>query len=177
MIHKKILLSIPLFIVGVHIQAQTKEHLRQINKEVYSKFYQAFDSLDYSLMAEIHARDLIRIPANQKRILDYETYINGYKKSFKDAKEKKETRSISLRFFERIVNDSVATDRGVYKFSLNKNTPGERNYYGQFHVLLVKREGNWKILMDYDSNENNIIDEDDFKAAFAIDDFEQYTGH
>ncbi len=164
-----------MFVVCTQIQAQTKEHLQQINHEVYSKFYMAFDSLDYSLMAEIHAKDLVRIPANQKVILDYESYINGYKKSFQEAKMKNETRSISLRFFERIVDDSVASDRGVYKFSLNKNTPEEINYYGQFQVLLVKREGKWKILMDYDSNENNTIDEDDFQAAFAIDNFEQFN--
>ena len=171
---KKVLFSLAILVFGSQLKAQSIEHLQQINNEVYSKFYMAFDSLDYQLMAEIHAKDLIRIPANQKMILDYETYIDGYKKSFQEAKEKKETRSISLRFFERIVNDSVATDRGVYKFSLNKNTPEERNYYGQFHVLLVKREGSWKILMDYDSNEESTIDKDDFLAAFSIDDLEKF---
>ena len=174
MMHKNILLSIPIVIFFTQIQAQTKAHFKQINEEVYAKFYKAFDALDYSLMAEIHAKDLIRIPANQKRILDYETYINGYKKSFQEAKEKNETRSISLRFFERIVNDSIATDRGIYKFTLNINAPQERNFYGQFHVLLVKREGSWKIHMDYDSSENSTIDEEDFQAAFAINDFDQF---
>lgn len=157
------------------LHAQTADHLKEINRDVWRKFYMAFDSLDHKLMAEIHAKDLIRIPANQHTILDYNTYINNYKRTFADGKSNNSTNAISLRFFERIVNDSVATERGIFKLTIDQNTTAERSFYGQFHVLLVKRDKKWQILMDYDSNENNTIDEEDFLDASPLGDVERFA--
>ena len=91
-------------------------------------------------MAEIHSEDLIRISGG-KRISDYETYINNYKRRFEDKKKKGETNEISLRFFERINNDSIASERGIYKLVRNKNRLDEKTYYGQFHVIFKKENG------------------------------------
>ena len=154
--------------------AQQSEQLLQINSQVWEKFYKAFEDLDYRLMAEIHTKDLVRIPANQHTILDYDTYINNYKTQFHQAREDKISQSISLRFLERITNDSTASERGIYRFSINPGAENEQHYYGKFHVLLVKRDNSWKILMDYDSNENDTIDEEDYLDAFAMDDLSPF---
>ena len=151
--------------------AQSIDVFKQINSDVWYRFYAAYDSLDYTISEAIHTSDVIRIPANQGEIIDYKSYMDGIKRSFEQAAEKGETRSIALRFFERLANDSIASERGIYRFTLNKGTTKERNYYGQFHVLLVKRGGKWKILMDYDSNENNTIGEEEFMSAYAMDNF------
>lgn len=153
--------------------AQTANNLKEIN-QVWYKFYQAFDSLDYELMAEIHAEDLIRISGGRK-ISDYETYINNYKKRFDDKRKKGETNEISLRFFERINNDSIASERGVYQLIRNKNRHDEKTYYGQFHVILMKENGTWKIFMDYDSNESNSIGEDDYAKAYGIEEIDKFV--
>jgi len=152
---------------------QTTNNLKEIN-EVWYKFHQAFDSLDYKLMAEIHSEDLIRISGG-RRISDYETYINNYKKRFADQKKKGETNEISLRFFERINNDSIASERGIYKLIRNKNRHDEKAYYGQFHVIMMKENGTWKIFMDYDSNESNTIGEDDYAKARGIEEIDKFV--
>ena len=157
-------------LMSIHTSAQSIDVFKQINKDVWYRFYAAYDSLDHTISEEIHANDVMRIPANQSKIIDYKSYMDGIKKSFEQAREKNETRSISLRFFERLANDTLASERGIYKFTLNDGTKDEKNYYGQFHVLLVKRDGKWKILMDYDSNENNTIGEEEFMSAFAMED-------
>ena len=166
--------AIPMLVfclMSIYTSAQYIDVFEQINKDVWYRFYAAYDSLDYTISEAIHTSDVMRIPANQGQIIDYKSYMNGIKTSFEHAREKGETRSISLRFFERLANDSIASERGIYKFTLNKGNQDERNYYGQFHVLLVNRNGKWKILMDYDSNENNTIGEEDYQSAHAIDDF------
>ncbi len=152
--------------------AQKQQNLKEINM-TWSKFYKAFESLDYTLMAEIHSKDLVRVSGGQ-RIIDYDTYIANYKSGFERDKTSKQTSNISLRFFERISNDSTASERGIYKLIRNKNTDKEQVYYGQFHVILKKINDEWKITMDYDSSENGTIDEEDFNNAFAIDDFEKF---
>ena len=124
-------------------------------------------------MAEIHSKDLIRISGGQ-RISNYESYINRYKSNFAYSKENGITNNISLRFFERINNDSIASERGIYQLIRNKGKADAQSYYGQFHVLFKKEQGEWKILMDYDSTEGNTIDEKDFQEASEINDFKNF---
>ncbi len=152
--------------------SQTLNDLKEIN-EVWGKFHRAFETLDYTLMAEIHSKKLIRISGG-KRITDYKSYINSYKTRFRKAKEKKNTNDISLRFFERINNDSIASERGIYKLIVNKDKQNERTYYGQFHVIFTKEDGIWKLLMDYDSNEANTIGEKDYDKAHGINDLDTF---
>lgn len=153
--------------------AQHIDHLKAING-VWSKFYSAFETLDYTLMAGIHAKDLVRVSGG-KNILDYNTYINNYKSGFQRDKDANVTSTISLRFFERINNDSTASERGIYKLIRNKDTETEQTYYGQFHVLFRKTNGEWKIIMDYDSTESGTIGEEDYNKAYAINDFDKFT--
>ncbi|WP_299123604.1 nuclear transport factor 2 family protein [uncultured Winogradskyella sp.] len=170
---KKVTLTILFFALSINLSsAQSLDNLKAINS-VWSKFYKAFETLDYTLMAEIHSKDLVRISGG-KRIINYTTYINNYKAGFKRDKESNQSQSISLRFFERINNDSAASERGIYKLVRNKGTENEQAYYGQFHVLFKKTNGEWKITMDYDSSEGETIGEEDYKKAFAIDDFDKF---
>jgi len=170
---KKIIIPVLAFVLFANIgAAQNLENLKSINT-VWSKFYKAFETLDYTLMAEIHTKDLVRVSGG-KRILNYETYIKGYETSFKNSKDTNQTSNISLRFFERINNDSTASERGIYKLVRNKGTEKEQAYYGQFHVLFKKVNDEWKITMDYDSSEGDTIGEEEFQKAFAIDDFDKF---
>jgi len=150
--------------------SQSVTNLKDINK-VWHAFYQAFDSLDYKPMAAIHSKKLIRISGG-KNIINYDTYINNYKLRFSKAKKNKHTSKISLQFSERINNDSIASQRGIYKLIRNKDT--QQTYYGQFHVILKKEQGFWKIVMDYDANENNSITEKQYLQAHAITDYHKF---
>jgi len=171
----KILISIiSLFVLINPIKAQSLKNLKDINNTVHLKFYQAFDSLDCSIMQSIHSKKSIRIPADRKNILNYKDYMDKYKHDFDNVKKNNGTLNISLRFFERLNNDSIASERGIYKFIINKGQKNEQIFYGKFHVILVKEDNTWKILMDYDSNENNTIGEEDFNKAHGMNDFEQY---
>jgi len=151
---------------------QNIDNLKDINT-VWAKFYQAFETLDYTLMAEIHSKDLVRVSGG-RRILDYDTYITNYKAGFERDKKAGVTSHISLRFFERLNNDNSASERGVYKLVRNKGKTDKQAYYGQFHILFKKLDDHWKITMDYDSSEGGTIGEDDYQKAFTIDDFEKY---
>jgi hypothetical protein len=171
---KKFTILILLFVAFANQgNSQSLNNLEEINR-VWKKFYQSFDSLDYKLMAEIHSKKLIRISGG-KSITDYKTYINRYKTSFEKAKEQNISNKISLRFFERINNDSIASERGIYKLVRVENKKDQQTYYGQFHVVFVKEKAEWKILMDYDSNEADTIGEKDYLKAFGINDLDRFT--
>ena len=156
-------------------QSATSNVLDEINI-VWADFYRAFDSLDYNYMAKIHANDLVRISGGT-RISDYENYISSYKTNFEAVKSRGETRHIELRFFERINNTKVASERGVYQLSITDTGGNQRYFYGQFHVIFKKRDGQWKIIMDYDSSEGDTIGKNEFFNAKAIDDFASFVNN
>ena len=62
----------------------------------------------------------------------------------------------------------------IYKLTRNPNTLDERSYYGKFHVIFKKENNAWKILVDYDSTENNLIDETSFQNAFSLADYKKF---
>ncbi len=173
MFNKFILFTLFLVVFTNQGNSQSLNNLKEINK-VWDKFYHAFDSLDYKLLAEIHSRKLVRISGGNK-ITDYQSYINNYKTRFKKAKDNNISNKISLRFFERINNDSIASERGIYKLIRIDNQGNKQTYHGQFHVIFKKEVGMWKILMDYDSNEENSIGEKDYIKAHAIDELDKFT--
>ncbi|MBN1695853.1 hypothetical protein JW879_10730 [candidate division WOR-3 bacterium] len=171
----KILVPIIFLVVLVNtVKAQSIKNLKDINNDVYNRFYQSHDSLDYGLMESMHSKKLMRIPAGRNTILNYMEYMEENKRFFEHVKKNNGTLNISLRFSERLNNDSIASERGIYKFTINKNREDEKVYYGKFHVILVKEDNTWKILIDYDSNENNTIGEADFKKAYEMNDFEKF---
>jgi len=172
MVNRLVFLFLFLFGFSITANSQTNNNLVEINK-VWDQFCLAFESLDYNLMANIHSKKLVRIDGG-RNIIDYENYIKNYKTRFQETKSKKETKEISLRFFERISNDSTASERGIYQLTNNKNTSKEKTYYGQFHVILIKENGIWKILIDYDSNEANSINEKNYLQAFGLREYDKF---
>lgn len=154
--------------VAIRVNAQNHETLKSVNLEIWANFTKAYETLDYDLFASIHSDSLIRISGNSKHIKDKQTYIDGYKKWWNDTSL---NHTISFRFLERIYNAEKVSERGIYKLTRNPNTAEEKSFYGKFHVIHKKENGKWKIFMDYDSSENESINEASYLNANAIDDF------
>lgn len=172
---KRLIIIALVFLVIHPVRSQSIENIKQING-IWVKFCQAFDSSDYESFNSIHSTEVMRISSDANRIMLSEDYMNANKEYFNNFKNNNIKCEISLRFFERMNNDSFASERGIYKFIFNKGTEKEQIYYGKFHALLVKENGVWRILMDYDSNENNSITGEDYNNAYAMDDFEKFIG-
>ncbi len=165
-----------LFIISIFfmngIVAQKASIHDKINADMYGKFSKAFETLDYDLFASIHSKEMIRISGNGGEIKNVVSYLEGYKKRWSDPNRK--TATINFRLFERIYSDSLVSDRGIYKVIYTNNSNQLKTSYGQFHVLLKPEDGNWKIVLDYDSNENKTITKESFETAFPISEFKKY---
>jgi len=156
------------------LSAQDVTTLKQINEDVWKPFCMAYDSLDATILAKVHSKDVLRIPGNAGSIIYYQEYMDRFNVNFQKAKESGDTREISLRFFERIHDGKTASERGFYRLIVNKGTSSEQTYYGKFHVILKLENLVWKILIDYDSNEQNSVGPQDFNEAFAMDDLTRF---
>ncbi|TJY36070.1 nuclear transport factor 2 family protein [Pontimicrobium aquaticum] len=167
----KLLFLLFFFCISYQLQAQDYKCLKAINNQIWSNFTKAFETFDHDLFASLHSKDLVRVSGNSKLLRNKEDYINGYASRWATNKT---LQTISFRFVERICNDNKASERGIYKLTINKDLPNEQSYYGKFHVIMIKENNQWKLLVDYDSSEGNTINQKTYNNAFAIDDLKKY---
>ncbi|WP_108809347.1 DUF4440 domain-containing protein [Aquimarina spinulae] len=148
---------------------------KKINADMYGNFSKAFETLDYDLFASIHSKEMIRISGNGGEIKKASAYLKGYKKRW--SVPSKKPAPIDFRLFERIYSDSLVSDRGIYRVTYIDDTNQTKHSYGQFHVVLKMEDKNWKIWIDYDSDENKSINKDNYDAAFSISEYKKYWKH
>lgn len=156
--------------------AQTNtEYLKEINRDIWQPFIEAYGNANVALYKSLHSADLIRAAGNEKKLFDYTPYFESTGVWFDNTKKEGGKLAIAFRFTERFANGIVASERGIYQLKgFDKNGTIQWTGYGKFHVFMRKIDGVWKIVVDYDSNEKNTIDEKTYLAAFALDDFEKY---
>jgi ketosteroid isomerase-like protein len=151
------------------------DYLKEINRDIWLPFIEAYGTLDIEKYKSLQSEDFIRAEGNDKRLPSYKDYFDNASAWFSDVKKEGRKLSIAFRFSERFANGSTASERGIYELrSFDQNGKEAWKGYGKFHVFLRKIKGVWKIVVDYDSNEKNTIDEKVYLAAFAFDDFEKY---
>ena len=158
-------------LLGKITHSQNTDDLKAINSQIWSNFTKAFETLDYELFRSLHSENLVRIGGDSKTIRGNSNYIQGYRERWENASI---NQTISFRFLERICKNDKASERGIYKLTINPNSENEGSHYGKFHVILEKEKGVWEILVDYDSTENKTVNEDSYSNAFALDDFDKF---
>lgn len=151
--------------------SQNSSHFKAINTEVWENFTKAFETYDVELFSRLHDEELIRVSGDGKSIRRKTSYLAGYRERWQ---HKSGSQTISFRFLERICDGNIASERGIYKLTRQIHTPNERSYYGKFHVLLVRKNEQWKILMDYDSSEHHSINETTYASASELHDFQKF---
>lgn len=156
------------FVIGIYFLSFTvygQEEVSAINSQVWKPFIEAYNTFDVTGFMEVHSRDVVRSPRDGGEIYGYDEYYTRTEKSAMRNKIQKGSRNIELRFLERIVKNGLAYEVGIYKVESIDTNGHSKFSYGKFHVVLRKEEGQWKILVDSDSSENNTIGEDDFQSA------------
>jgi len=123
----------------------------QINYQVWMPFIRAFNNNDDSTFRSVHSRDVIRVIADDHRLLNYDQYFKKIPDSIK-TKWGSWKKNIELRFTQRIASACCAFEVGYYRTTSTNVATGEKRVgYGKFHVLMRKENGEWKILMDEDA--------------------------
>ena len=142
-----------MLLIGIAAFSQQDNRQKEINKQVWKPFIEAFNNRDDDAFSAVHSKEVIRVSQDDNRIFGYNEYFKKIPESEK-ARWKDWKRNIELRFLQRIASSDKAFEVGYYKSSTTNTVTGEkRTGYGKFHVLLRKENGTWKILMDADANE------------------------
>lgn len=147
----------------------SQDFQKEINVQVWKPFISSFNNYDANGFLAVHTKDVVRSPLDAKMILTYDEYLQNQLEGNKRGKENGNTRTLDLRFTERIANAATAIDIGIFKVTVNRKDGSTQSFYGRFHVVLRKENGVWKILVDMDSSEGRSIDEADYIAAKAME--------
>lgn len=83
-----------------------------------------------------------------------------WKQGFADTKEGKMKASVEFRFRQRFGDGTTAHETGVFLYSTEGPDGKKTAEYLHFEALLVKRDGKWKILMEYQKSKATQADWD-----------------
>lgn len=148
----------------IFVHAQDIELVqKEIDQTLWKPFKEAFENLDAEKLNLLYAVKVLRVTPggidteNSFKNANFER-LNGHKKS-------NTTLQLDFWFDSRHTNANASYDVGFYRMVLT-NTNGVNIIYGQFHIVLKKTNGTWKITQDWDTSSINGKD-------ISITDFER----
>ncbi|TDF38508.1 DUF4440 domain-containing protein [Alteromonadaceae bacterium M269] len=137
-------------ILTSQVQAQTPTELqRDIDKTVWKHFKQAFESSDGKALNDTYADDVLRVtPAGIDTAGVFKT---DNLKSFEQSRGANSKISLDFWFDSRHTNATTSYEVGFFRITFTDGDGNANHNYGQFHIVLKKINGQWKITQDWDT--------------------------
>ncbi len=128
----------------VHSEATEKE----VNDQVWGPFKQAYEARNWQTFNELHTGDVLRV-SQWGGIKVGDAYKEGVKHAYQKNSTRKKT--IDFWFEQRIYAETIGYEVGYYRVISEEPEKEPAISYAQFHVVLRKQNGMWKIAQDWDS--------------------------
>jgi hypothetical protein len=171
--NKNLFFSLCLMFISVCAHSQS-ENLKAINRDVWLPFMESYGTFNGVKYKSLQSEDFMRAAANNKNMPSSKEYFEGIDSWFANLKKEGRKLTINFRFTERFSSETSASEKGVFELKAFDAAGKEvwKNY-SKFHTFMRKTNNVWKIVIDYDTNEKNMVDEKAYLAAAAIDNFEK----
>jgi hypothetical protein len=92
-----------------------------------------------------------------------ESALKKWKKEFDETKAGGMKASVDFRFRQRWGDDSTAHETGIFRYA-SQIKGGEKTVaYIELEALLVKKDGSWKVLMEFQKDQKTKVDWDKLK--------------
>ena len=125
---------------------------QQIDDQIWRPFIQHYESLDAESFITLHTSDMLR--GGPWGLRTGAEYFAGMRQGWPKQKAAGKMRDIDFTFEYQVSGNEVAYEVGYYRV-IEKKGAEERVYFGQFHVVLRKVDGIWKIAQNWDADEIN----------------------
>lgn len=131
------------------LELTEEELLHELDTQIWLPFIESYNNMDADAFNKLHSDDMLRITNNGiSSGIDYKRKII---ERFNSNKSKGIIKQLEIYFEDRQVSQNKAYEIGYYKLSITR--PASKNldyYYGRFHVLSDKINGQWYIIQDQD---------------------------
>lgn len=148
-------------------QPDIKTIQNEIDKTVWKPFQKAFETLDADALNATYADNVLR--ATPLGIDTNNAFKGQNIERFETSKKNNVKIKLDFWFDSRRTNENTSYEVGFYRIAATTN--GETLYnYGQFHIVLQKINGSWKITQDWDTTtiNGNVLDKADFEKQQPI---------
>ena len=134
-----------------HINAQTSAEAlqKEIDQTVWKTFQQAFQTLDGAALNATYADQVLRITPSG--IDTQNNFKKGNLERFAQNKATGESISLDFWFDSRTTQDEISYEVGFYRIGFTGKSGNTTYSYGQFHIVIQKINGQWKITQDWDT--------------------------
>ena len=166
---KRVLITTCL-LVSVHltIVAQSQDFRQiEIDKQVWQPFHAAFEARDAKALNALYADEVLRVTPNG---VDTQNLFKQQNvESYASSRNSGIKTSLDFWFESRQTTDDTSYETGIFKIT-SENKGNRSTFYGQFHIVIKKINGTWKITQDWDSPNINgrAITAEDFKRKAPI---------
>ena len=136
--------------------AFTQEDITTIQKEidqtVWKPFQKAFQTLDGAALNALYADEVLRV--TPQGIDTQNAFKKGNLERFMASKKSGVAIALDFWFDSRHTNANTSYEVGFYRIAATVNNETTYNY-GQFHIVIKKINGYWKITQDWDTDTVN----------------------
>lgn len=142
---------VPLLIVcSLSIKAQSIQEIQQeIDLTVWKPFQKAFETLDGEALNHIYAKQVLRV--TPQGIDTKNAFKKGNIERFAANLQNGDKIDLDFWFDSRKTNATTSYEVGFYRIAFTAQGGETRYSYGQFHIVLEKIAGHWKITQDWDT--------------------------
>ncbi|WP_421919396.1 nuclear transport factor 2 family protein [Marinifilum sp.] len=121
---------------------------KEIDKTVWIEFKSAFERIDAKALNALYADQTLRV---SPKGIDTENHFKAANlERFQTLNESSAIVKLDFWFESRHTNQNTSYEVGYYRI-VTKIGDENSIYYGQFHIVLKKISGSWKIVQDWDT--------------------------
>ena len=169
--HKILLATLSIFLISTATlgadDAARERTLREIDDSIWKPFVRGVETFDHALYSSVRTRDSIFVDG--KRLFDYDEYVEDAVRVMTPLEKSGARLEMEVRFDDRVVDDSAASERGVLRTVMTDAKGKEQVSHARFHVISRKGDDGWRILTDYRWRTDPAADAAAFAAAKPIE--------
>jgi len=131
-------------------QAQkTKDIQLEIDQTVWKPFQQAFQTINGEALNSVYAQDVLRVTPGG---IDTQNEFKATNlKRFAQNKANGDSIKLDWWWDDRKTSINTSYEVGFYRIKFTTSVGEINTVYGQFHIVLKKIDGHWKITQDWDT--------------------------
>ncbi len=130
-------------------RSEADEIREVIDRTVWKRFQMAFERMNGEALNSVYADEVLRVtPAG----LDTQgNFKRANLTRFLENRSRGDRIALDFWFDSRQTNSTTSYDVGFYRVRVTAASGETSDFYGQFHIVLKKLNGHWKIVQDWDT--------------------------
>jgi ketosteroid isomerase-like protein len=140
-----LLLGCSIYALAQNSQAIQKE----IDQTVWKPFQQAFETIDGEALNSLYAAEVLRVTPSG--IDTQNEFKSTNLKRFTQNKANGDSIKLDWWWDDRKTSEDTSYEVGFYRIKFTTGDGATNTVYGQFHIVLKKIAGHWKITQDWDT--------------------------